>query len=698
MKPVRLLPQGTARESFLRDRKRRPEATAADPRLPDSLANAVATYDLDDGLLYEVWEILRCAPKLDPAGQSAMAYLVAACLVSAKRGSTRLPIDAAHFDPVLSLVNAGRGERAYLRALLAGKKLSRDPVASVLGQPGEAKPLVLEDGHLYLHRLREAERRLAEKLRVRMQCEGPPPEGLAEAFAEVLDRPARIAGNEVRLSGEQERAVLSAFHLSLSVITGGPGTGKTSIIVTLLRTLARMGVPLESIALAAPTGKAAHRMEQSIRKALSSIEVLSRPDGPIDHDLALRDRCPTPKTLHRLLGYSPSGDRFRHHENNPLCERVVVVDECSMVDLFLMDRLLRAVDPTNTRLVLLGDAEQLPSVEAGAVFRDLVPAKGPTAAKSWDAMVRSPLPEPGEPPEKGDLRGRCAVRLTRSYRQDEKDPEGKQILEAASLINLNKPVELLSLVDKRASAADVRFRGVELVVATTAEDREAMLDRWFEGRVASLDCLHALVDETWRLTDGKVSLEQGARLEALYAHFERSRVLCATRGEARPTGAAAINESLRARWFKARGIPEGAQAPRWIWGEPVMAERNDYVRGLYNGDQGLVLKVAEGEGRAETRALFGRRDRWAALPLDADAGLSRCFAMTVHKSQGSEFDAVLLVLPEEDIPLLTREILYTAVTRARKSVVILGSPEVLEAGVGHPLVRYSGVGERIAKG
>ncbi|HEY3445200.1 MAG TPA: exodeoxyribonuclease V subunit alpha, partial [Myxococcales bacterium] len=666
MKPVRLLPQGTAREAFLRAHGRMPEPTAADPRLPDSLANAVANYDLDDGLLYEVWEILRCAPKLDPSGQAAMAYLVAACLVSARRGSTRLPIDPARFDPVLSLVNAGRGERAWLRGLLTGKKVSRASVETILGEAGESKPLILEDGYLYLHRLRDAEQRLAERLRARMDTRVEPPDGLGDAFGAVLDRPAKAAGQDVRLSGEQERAVLSAFHLAVAVVTGGPGTGKTSIVVTLLRTLARLGVPLESIALAAPTGKAANRMEQSIRKALSSIEPL---DGP---DRELLERCPAPRTLHRLLGYSPSGDRFRHHENNPLSERVVVVDECSMVDLFLMDRLLRAVDPKNTRLILLGDAEQLPSVEAGAVFRDLVPEKGPAAKKPWDALVRSALPEPGPAGAKGDPRARCAVRLTRSYRQDDKDPEGRQILEVAALVNQSRAEDLLSAVSKRASAAEVRFQGVELVPAATAEEREAMLERWFQQRVLALDGLQKLVEEPWRLAEGKARPEQRARLEALCAHYERSRILCATRGEARPTGAAAVNASIRSRWLKARGIPEGAQSPRWAWGEPVMAERNDYVRGLFNGDQGLVLQVAEGEGPAGTRALFGRRDSWAALPLDADSGLSRCFAMTVHKAQGSEFDAVLLVLPEEDIPLLTREILYTAITRARKSVVILG--------------------------
>ena len=675
MRPARLLPQGTVAEAFLAARGRRPMSKPSNPRLPEGLAVGVAGLYLDEGLLYEVWEILRCAPRLDPEGQSAMAYLIAACLASARQGSTRLPVAPRELDPVLAALKAGRGERIWLRSLLSGKRAQREAAGSILGEGDDFKPLILEGGYLYLHRLRACEQRLSERLRARMEARPPPPDGLASALAAVLERPARLAGRELRLSGEQERAVLAAFHSALAVITGGPGTGKTSIIVSLLRTLVRLGVPQESIALAAPTGKAANRMEQSIRAALSSIEPCDEPDR------LLLERGPVPKTLHRLLGYSPRADRFRHHENNPLSEQVVIVDECSMVDLYLMDRLVSAVDPERARLVLLGDSEQLPSVEAGAVFRDLVPLQGPSGPKPWDRLVRSELPAAGPAADAADPRGMGAVRLTRSYRQDGEGPEGRQIIEAAALVNQGRAVDLLSLVARREDAAEVQFKGVELLAAETTEAREAMLERWFQARISGLPGLHSLIDQTWRLREGQVAPEQFEQLETLTAHFERSRILCVTRGESRPTGAAAVNASVRGRWLSARGVPDGAWGPRWLHGEPVMAERNDYVRGLFNGDQGLVLQVAEGAGPAGTRALFSRRASWSALIPDGEAGLSTCYAMTVHKAQGSELDAVLLVLPDEDIPALTREILYTAITRARRSVVILGAPDVLAAGV-----------------
>lgn len=689
--PARLWPHGTVAAAFLAARGRKLEPGPRSPRLPEGLAGAVASFDLDDGVLYETWELVRCAPGLEPEGQAAVAYLVAACLVAARRGSTRLPIDSGSVDPILARLGAGRGERARLKAILAGKGSAREGVAPLLGEGDDYKPLILEDGCLYLHRLRAAERRLAGALRGRMQSERPAPEGLEEALGAVLARPTKAGGAEVSLSGEQQRAVLAALSLPLAVVTGGPGTGKTSIVVSILRVLARLGIPLESIALAAPTGKAANRMEQAIRKALQSIEPLEGADR------ALLERCPAPKTLHRLLGYSPAGDRFRHHENDPLAERVVIVDESSMVDLFLMDRLVRAVDPAKARLVLLGDSDQLPSVEAGAVFRDLVPKEGATAAKPWDRLVRAPLPPPGPKAPRGELRAACAVKLTRSFRQDERAAEGQEILEVAARVNDGAAEALRARLVVRERAQDVLFRGVELVPATTQAEREAMLERWFSQRIQGLAGLEALLGETWRLEEGQPIEAQRARLEALCAHYESSRVLCVTRADLRPTGAAAVNEALRRRWLEAHRVPLDDRAPRFLLGEPVMAERNDYERGLFNGDQGLVVRVQEGGGRPAVRALFARREGLVAHPVDGEAGLARCFAMTVHKAQGSEFDSVLVVLPDEDVPLLTREILYTAITRARRSVVLLGDPAILETGVGRPLLRWSGVGERIVR-
>ncbi len=689
MRSHRLTPRGSAAEGFLAARGLPLVPSAANPRLPEPLAPAVAGYDVDDGLLWEVWELLRCAPEMDPPRQRAAAFLLAAVLLGARRGSTRLPLEPpAVLEGLLGYLGADKGDRVAVRALLSVDPKARGAAGPLLGGPGEFKPLVLDRGCVYLQRLWEFERRLAELLERRLRLEPGPLDAIPAALADLRARPAHAGGVALSLSGEQERAVVAALHLPLTVVTGGPGTGKTSIVVSVLRALLRLGVPVESIALAAPTGKAANRMEQSIKQALASVQPLEEPDS------TLLQRCPAPRTLHRLLGYSPSHDRFRHHENNPLAERVIILDESSMVDLFLMDRLVRAVDPSRSRLVLLGDADQLPSVEAGAVFRDLVAPVGAAAPKPWDAVVHAPLPPPG-PAAPEDPRAACTVRLSRSYRQDERATEGRQILEVAEALRDGRVEELFASLPRRDAPADVAFQGVEWVPSASAADREALLDRWFDARVRSLPGLDGLLAETWILGEaGELPPEQRPRLEELVRHFERSRVLCVTRGDARPTGAAAVNDALRSRWHLSRGIPADAAGPRFALGEPVMAERNDYERGLFNGDQGLVLRV-RGPNGAGTRAVFSRREGLVAHPADAESGLSRCFAMTVHKAQGSEYDAVLLVLPDERLPILTREVLYTAVTRARRSVVIVGPREVLAAGVATPLVRHSGVGERL---
>lgn len=686
MKPLaRISPRGTVAEAFAAARGMRLESSPASPRLPDMVAAAVASFDLDDEVLYQTWELVRCAPGLDASGQAVVAFLVAAALVAARRGSTRLPIEPpGPLDALLASLGANKSQRKAARDLLRAKAGSRGAAEPLFGTGDDYKPLVIEHGCLYLQRLRELEKRLAAVLRERMEAELPPLHRLQDAFDAVIATPPRSGSDEIRLSGEQERAVLAALHLPLAVITGGPGTGKTSIVVTLLRVLARVGFPPESIALAAPTGKAANRMEQSIKKALSSI-----PSLPED-DRVLLDRCPVPRTLHRLLGYSPIAGRFLHHENNPLGERVVIVDEGSMIDLSLMDRLVRAVDPSISRLVLLGDADQLPSVDSGAVFRDLMPSAGASAPK-----LSSP-PDQSDSKAPDDLRARCTVRLSQSFRQDERDPEGRRILSLAAAINAGRSEDIAGCLTLRSSAAEIELRGVELVACASSSDRDAVLDRWFEERIRGPQPASALHGETWRFEEGQPAAEQCERLEALVRHGDRSRVLCVTRGENRPTGAGAINGAFRLRWLAALGIPPGAEAPPFALGEPIMALRNDYERGLFNGDQGIVLRVQERDGRPATRAVFKRRESWAVHPLGRDGSIEQCFAMTVHKAQGSEYEAVLLVLPDEDIPILTREILYTAVTRARRSVVIVGDPGILSAGVRRPLARYSGLGERLA--
>ena len=656
---------------------------------PQPLQAAVGEYDLPAETVTLAWEIAKLASSASPAQKQAVLALALAALIAARQGSTRISLDAgagkgadaSDLETILVRLGMTAEEIGGVRGLLAeARRPGAKTVPGVLGSPGEYAPLILDGGCLYTQRMLFYEDRLSAALRSRLTA--PPLELAApeieKALKGVLSHPAVQGGKPVALSEEQQAAVRAAATLPLTVISGGPGTGKTSAVLSILRTLVRLGVSVESLALAAPTGKAANRMEESIRKGLSSISRRGEADE------TLLAGCPEPRTIHRLLGYLPASGRFRHHENNPLSESVVIVDECSMIDLFLMDQLVRAVSP-RARLVLLGDADQLPSVEAGAVFRDLLPPAGAGAS---------------------DPRRRSVLRLTRSYRMDPAGPSGGAILAAAGRVNSGEAEGLFSseegkapLIVERRSVSDLAFEKLELAGGYSRAAREEFLDRWFEERVHGLPDFERLARKEYRIGPSGFGQADREDLARLRNHFDSFRLLCVTRGAGRPTGAEAVNAALHARALLARPASEAASLlrPAFLPGEPVMMLRNDYDRGLFNGDQGLILRVAEPDAPSHRfMAVFPRGEDSVVFHLDAlRPDLELSYAVTVHKAQGSEYDYVGLLLPETDLPLLTRELLYTALTRSRRSVVILGDAALLSSGVRARIRRSSGIGEKL---
>ncbi|HWN69051.1 MAG TPA: exodeoxyribonuclease V subunit alpha, partial [Haliangium sp.] len=579
------------------------------------------------------------------------------------------------------------------------------------------RPLILADDCIYQHRMFWCENQLAARLRARLEVAAggaPGAEGaigaalpeaspgalndaLAEALSDVLRRPAVVGDAAVLLSAEQEQAVRAAVSRRFTVISGGPGTGKTAIVATMLRVLRRLGESVDALALAAPTGKAAHRMGASIRQALLAV-----PDrGAMDDELLAGGL--EPQTLHRLLGYVPGMDRFRHHENNPLRASTVIVDEASMIDLELMERLLRAV-PSETRLVLLGDADQLPSVDAGAVLRDLMLAGTERSSTTGGPDATS-----------GPGSAGFALRLTHSYRMDPRNPAGRAILGAAGAINRGDTAALLG--DGSPGASDARdgsdgdanqapgrlavrsgpeeltWYGIELLDTGGSLDAvHELVDHWHRTRIAAHPEFQRLATKTYCQRDGQWSAEDSADLAALLALYEHSRLLTVTRRQ--DTGSEAINRRLHRRVIAAASVEH---SPDFYPGEPVMMRRNDYERGLFNGDQGVVVRVSENDGPQRFRLVFARSDGFAVFPIDAlRMHVELAFAMTVHKSQGSELDEVALILPSEEIPLATREMLYTGVTRARRAVVLVGTPALVTAAASRPGERFSGLADELA--
>jgi exodeoxyribonuclease V alpha subunit len=634
-----------------------------------------SAFSVEPEVGYLAWEVARWPADLTVAERAALTLLVLTALVTLRQGSTRLPLRGEEgrglrlevARRLLDEASPAVGLHPAQALEVADDLIDSGRAAAVVGAPGDFKPLVVSGPYLYLQKMHALEERFAAAFRGRIANDTPSWDaGKAElALHDIQQRPAVRQGSPVSLSADQVAAVCAAVRYPLAVISGGPGTGKTTVVVSILRVLARLGVNPQDVMLAAPTGKSAHRLGQAVRDGLDAIA------DPAPEDAALRQHGAEPQTLHLLLGYSQKVGRFLYHENNRLAGRVVVVDEASMIDLVLMERLVRSLRP-EARLILLGDDHQLPSVEAGAVLRDLVGGDTP-------------------------LGGR-AIRLTESYRMRHEDPDGRNILTVSHVIDdaivptIARDQTGDGVICERASVAALAFHGVEFVEAAEGSGvLGQFLDRWHTDVIRSLGDFDELARHEYLLApEGFVPADR-ERLERLFGHIERARILCLTRQ--RPTGANAINDRLHRRSLIAAGTVFAADV---IPGEPVMVQENDYQRGLFNGDQGLVLRVDFGVSCAPM-AVFRREDGFIAFAIEPlRQKLQISYALTVHKAQGSEYDQVALLLPDADLPINAREVLYTALTRSRKSVTILGTRGIFAQGIARRTYRSSGLAALLA--
>jgi exodeoxyribonuclease V alpha subunit len=688
------------------------------PDFPTDLVSRVEYLDLGVESVFLAWEIARLAGGgLNPDQQRALVLLILAAQLASAEGSTRLPIiSRSYLDRTLEEFKTTDHERAAIDCLLeSAQAICRESEVSglseIFGGPEAYKPLIIDHECLYIQKLHVLEARVGRGLCERITSEAEMPEtgaatekpsiSVENALREVFELPPSGPLGKIELDDEQKEAVRTSLSGSITVISGRPGSGKTSIVASLLRVLARVGnPPLESIALASPTGKAADRMRLSIEGHLQAIA------DPGQADSRLAEACPPSSTLHRLLGYSPGQDRFWHNEHNPLAEQLVIVDESSMIDLAMMDRLLRAMRP-EARLILLGDADQLPSIDAGAVLRDLCQA--------------------GLTNERGRV-----VKLKKSYRAREEDSNGKRILAVAAAINkgsspetsggdsdgksgdgnggggddggLRRVVGVNEVMAVRKQVADLRFAGVEHLLPGDEAQRLAFYVKWRDRLRESLPDLDERLSKVYISGPSGFDAETIDVLRLILSHYERFRILCVTRVTAGGTGSVAVNDWFHRQWFDIlRRKGEPVVNSSFLVGEPVLITRNNYNLHLYNGDSGLVLQVATaGETRrrsAEPMAVFPRGSGFVAFPLETLRGkLDLAWATTIHKAQGSEYEDVAIILPEVPLRPLTRELLYTAVTRAKNSVVIVGPEAVLASGITRSIDRASGLADALSRG
>lgn len=528
--------------------------------------------------------------------------------------------------------------------------LGKSPAA---GKPGDFAPMILDGrGRLYLQRYWYYEDMLARNIKERTIVKPEPYSGVPLMLDNLFPSEQTCSESQKNAKQPDWQKVAAAVSIlnHFTVISGGPGTGKTTTIARILIALcileAQKGQKL-SAAVTAPTGKAAARLMESINGALERVNI------DISTSMILKNTIPTePHTIHRLLGYKKGSTFFRHHRDNPLPYDLVIVDESSMADLPLMAKLFDAV-PLKSRIILLGDNNQLSSVESGAVLGDI--CSGPdgfttefaemikSTGSGFESISGSVVP----------LVADSIVMLKKSFRFHEQSGIGA----LSSLVNNGKSDEVIKLL-LGGQYSDVHF--IEP-----------------EGNSSQSKNIDFLI-ESIAMEEYSKSL----RVANPYDAFElltRFRVLTPVRkGQG---GVEEINRQIDRLAGRQGGFYSGL---------PVIVKRNDYGMGLYNGDIGIFLKSEDGlrvffQGQSGFRKFMPGR-----LPEHETA-----YALTVHKSQGSEFDRVLLVIPESRSPVLTREMLYTGITRARKEIIIVASRKSIARMVENPVKRHSGLTEAL---
>ncbi|WAG80935.1 exodeoxyribonuclease V subunit alpha [Metapseudomonas furukawaii] len=639
--------------------------------------------------------LARFLAELDPGASPLL--ILAAALASHQLGQGHVCLDLAatlaHPDFTLSLPPEGEDpEEATLlpSQVLAGLSLETW-LAGCRGSAlleAEGAPLVLSGPCLYLRRYWDYERRVAGNIAKRLRATADAPAELSSRLATLFPEPLVLEGE--RLTDWQKLACALAARGRFTLITGGPGTGKTTTVVRLLALLQEAamaaGAPLR-LSLAAPTGKAAARLTESIGGQVASLPVAE----------AVRAQIPTTvTTLHRLLGSRPDSRHFRHDAGNPLPLDVLVVDEASMIDLEMMANLLDAL-PAHSRLILLGDKDQLASVEAGAVLGDLC-REAETggyseATRAWlEARTGEPLADPALRPGDQPLAQHIVM-----LRHSRRFGSGSGIGRLARAVNR---------ADAQGARSTLAAGSEDLHVLRLSGEQDRALERLLlnglgEAGAGPQGYAHYLeLMQAERPGQGEDLQAWDGWAGRVLAAFDQFQLLCAVRKG--PWGVEGLNERI-AQALQRRGLLE--QDHGWYEGRPVLVTRNDYSLGLMNGDIGIALRLPEppefpgATVRQVLRVVFPRNDGSGALRhiLPSRLGaVETVFAMTVHKSQGSEFAHCALILPDNLNPVLTKELVYTGITRARRWFSLVETRAgIFEQAVQRRVERRSGLREAL---
>jgi len=513
-----------------------------------------------------------------------------------------------------------------------------------VAKAGALCPIILDDERVYLHRLWRDEFDVAQSI---LNCLELAVDYDKDILKQGLERlfQAKSSMQEASFDGQKIAATL-ALTQRFSVISGGPGTGKTTSLLKVLALLLEQQVNMK-IGMAAPTGKAAARMAESVRIAKKNLHL----------DDTIQARIPEQaSTLHRLLGYSPRG--FRHNAQYPLMLDCLVIDEASMIDLPMMARLLRAL-PTTTRIILLGDRDQLASVEAGSVLGDIT---GHGHAIAYQPSVAENLANLSH----------TDIDLLPTQENTPAISHAIAILHTSYRFHADSDIGRLA---RSINAGDVQQ---SLEILTHAQNEPNGQVQWHKNIN-----INNMLDYAVQVYQNYIACSNVS--DAMLA-FEKFRVLCAMRFDV--FGIKAINQGIAKQLL---GCTEPIET-LCVQGMPILISSNDYELELFNGDIGLIWHNEAGELRAYFRQAD---DTLRDISLQALPAYEAAWAMTVHKSQGSEFEQVMMVLPETAGDIASRELLYTAVTRAKEKFILFGSQTSVKGSISQNIQRNSGLAHRL---
>ncbi|KGJ99689.1 exodeoxyribonuclease V subunit alpha [Thalassotalea sp. ND16A] len=538
-------------------------------------------------------------------------------------------------------------QHAQLCALLE-KVLDKEltaPAQSNRGFHGEQLLVIFEYQQLYLRRYWQFEQELAQFIHRKIGQNSNADRQSVEQAKHIVQSLFTTTTGQVDW---QLSAVCNALNKTFSIIAGGPGTGKTYTVTKLLAGLL-MQCPDASIAMVAPTGKAAQRLSESIVAAVNSFGNNTQ----ISPDILARIPT-TASTIHRLLGVIKNSPNFRHHQHNLLALDVLLIDEVSMVDLPMMTRVFRAL-PEHCRVILLGDADQLPSVATGSVLADLAPwpsTQYSTVNKQFiESCSEQELPDFSENPAIDYL-----TYLTFSRRFSGEGGIG-------SLAKLT--------IAGHAEQSWLRL--------TSAQDAEVK----FINNKSLTEYINELTEQFYQPIFKATSIEQA------FTYLERFRILAPTR--AGEFGLQNLNLLVEQQLLKLKCMPFKQEL---YHGRPIMISQNHYGVNLYNGDIGLLFNDANGK----LMAYFADNEGYRAISIARLPAFETVFAMTIHKTQGSEFENVAIILPQtRSNRLLSRELIYTGITRAKKQLQLFCTKEVWTAAVAQKVSRASGLTQRLLK-